>query len=82
VDVGGASADAQAESSPLTGSVLGADLERGEPGLIDAVVAPAGSLPRTGGAPGSGLLRLIAFLGLGRALFGLAIRRHSGAGLA
>jgi hypothetical protein len=83
VDVGAASADApQAESGPLTHSVPGADLEGGKPGLVGAVVAPGGSLPRTGGAPGTALLRLIAFLGVGRALFGLAIRRRSRAGLA
>lgn len=82
VDVGATSADAQAESGPLTGSMLGADLERGQRGLVGAVVAPGGSLPRTGGAPGTGLLRLIAFVGVGRALFVLAIRRRSRAGLA
>jgi hypothetical protein len=80
VDVGGASPDANAEDGSLTGSVLGGELKQGEPGLVDAVVAPGGSLPRTGGGLGSGVLRLIAFLGLGRALFGLAIRRYSSAG--
>jgi hypothetical protein len=82
VDVGGASADANAEGGSLTGSVLDTEFERGEPGLVDAVVAPGGSLPRTGGGLGLGVLRLVAFLGLGRALFGVAIRRYSGAGLA
>jgi hypothetical protein len=81
VDVGGASADVNAGGA-ATGSVLGAEVERGEPGVVGMVVAPGGSLPRTGGGLGSGPLRLLAFLGLGRALFALAKRWRPGAGLA
>ena len=72
VDAGGASADVNAEGGAATDSVLGAEIERGEPGVVGMVVAPGGSLPRTGGGLGSGPLRLIALLGLGRALFALA----------
>jgi hypothetical protein len=82
VDVGGASADVIAEGGAATDSVLDAEVERGEPGVVGMVAAPGGSLPRTGGGLGSGLLRLIAFLGLGRALFALAKRWRPGAGLA
>jgi hypothetical protein len=78
VEVGGASTDVNAEGGAATQAVLSAEVERGEPGVVDMVVAPGGSLPRTGGGLGSGLPRLIAFLGLGRALLALAIRRRLG----
>ena len=79
VDVGGASADANAEGGSLTGSAPGGEPVSGKPGLAGATAASGGSLPRTGGGLGVGVLRLIAFLGLGRALFRLAMRRYSDA---
>jgi hypothetical protein len=79
-DVGAATvdADADAEGGPLPASVLVGD-PGGEPGVVDALTLPGGSLPRTGGGPGSAVFRLIVCLGLGRALLRLAIRRYPGA---
>jgi hypothetical protein len=72
VDAGGGDASINAEAGAASHTVLGAKVERGEPALVGMGVAPGDSLPRTGGGPGPGLLRLIAFVGLGRALFTVA----------
>ena len=79
VDVRAASPEAAAEGGSLTGSAPGGEPVSGKPGLAGATAASGGSLPRTGGGLGVGVLRLIAFLGLGRALFRLAMRRYSDA---
>ena len=81
VDIGGARPEVNAEGGAATDSVLGAGVERGEGGVV-GMVASGGSLPRTGGGLGSGPLRLMALLGLGRALLALAKRWRPGAGLA
>lgn len=56
--------------------VHGAELEPGTPALVGVAVSPGTALPRTGGGLGSGVLRLIALLGFGRAIIGLANRRR------
>ena len=55
--------------------VLGTELERDVPSSVGTAVSPAGSLPRTGGGLGTGVLRLLALLGLGRAVLVRANRR-------
>ena len=67
-----------AEGFAPTEVVLGAELGRGLPSLVDTAVSPGASLPRTGGGLGDGVLRLLAMLGLSRAVLGLAHRRHNG----
>lgn len=47
----------------------------GAPALVGTSASPGGTLPRTGGGLGNGVVRLIALLGLGRGLVGLAKRR-------
>jgi hypothetical protein len=82
-------------SSPATGSagsgdggapadlLLGGDLGNGAPGSSGgAMLHTGGTLPRTGGGLGSGLLRMIAVLGFGRAALRLAARRRPAAGSA
>lgn len=70
-------------------AVGGAGAERGEPAgvgpttevggggpaLVGTSTSPGGMLPRTGGGLGSGVVRLIALMGLSRGLVGLAKRR-------
>ncbi|MCA1846929.1 MAG: hypothetical protein LC792_27785, partial [Actinobacteria bacterium] len=79
----GVGAGAGAEGAAVT--VLGTDAERAAPASsgqaaisVGTVPAPGDSLPRTGGTPGSALLRILAFAGLARALVGLARRRQPG----
>lgn len=74
VDVG------SAEGGAPTDPVLGAELERGVPASVGTAVSPGTALPRTGGGLGTGVLRLIALLGLGRALVGLANRSRPAPG--
>ncbi|HKY75262.1 MAG TPA: hypothetical protein VJS45_03920 [Acidimicrobiia bacterium] len=64
-----------AERPDPTDAVLGTEVGGGAPALVGTSVSPGGTLPRTGGGLGVGVLRLIAFLGLGRGLAGLAKRR-------
>ena len=66
--------NAAARDEP-TAAVLGTEVGDGAPALVGTSVSPGGTLPRTGGGLGAGVLRLIAFLGLGRGLVGLAKRR-------
>jgi hypothetical protein len=72
VAVGGIDA---ARGAP-TGQVPGGPNDWVGPGAIGTASSPGAALPRTGGGLGTGLLRLIAFLGLGRAGFGLVNRRQ------
>ena len=65
------------EGSAPTDVVLVAELERGIPSSVATAGSPGASLPRTGGDLGNGVLRLLALLGLGRGVLGLANRRHS-----
>lgn len=64
-----------AEGGDPAGLVNGTELGRGTPVLVGTSVSPGGTLPRTGGGLGQGVLRLVALLGLGRGLAGLAKRR-------
>ena len=64
-----------AERGDPTDAVSGTEVGGGAPALVGTSVSPGGTLPRTGGGLGAGVLRLIAFLGLGRGLVGLAKRR-------
>lgn len=64
-----------AERGDPTDAVLGTEVGGGAPALVGTSVSPGGTLPRTGGGLGVGVLRLIACLGLGRGLVGLAKRR-------
>ncbi|MEW6476254.1 MAG: hypothetical protein AB1679_28680 [Actinomycetota bacterium] len=66
-----------AERGDPTEFPLGAELERGEPVSVGTALSPGAALPRTGGGLGDGVLRLIALLGLGRGVLGLANRRRS-----
>jgi hypothetical protein len=70
VAVGGADAERSDPTAVLPGSEIGG----GAPALAGTSASPSGTLPRTGGGLGSGVLRLVALLGLGRGLFGLAKR--------
>jgi hypothetical protein len=69
------------EGGAHTEVVLGTELERGVPSSVGPAVSPAGSLPRTGGGFGTGVLRLLALLGLGRAVLVRANRRRYGPGI-
>ena len=71
VSVEGADAGRGDPTDVYPGSEIGA----GVPALVGTSASPGGTLPRTGGGLGSGVLRLFAFLGLGRGLVGLAKRR-------
>ncbi len=64
------------ERGTPTEPVAGADLEHGAPFSAGAAIPPGGTLPRTGGGFGPGVLRLIAFLGFGRALVRLVKRNR------
>jgi hypothetical protein len=55
--------------------VSGTDVAGGAPALVGTSISPGATLPRTGGGLGTGVPRLIALLGLGRGLVGLAKRR-------
>lgn len=66
-----------AEGADPTGLANGTEAGSGAPALVGTVL-PAGTLPRTGGGLGHGVLRLVALLGLGRGLVGLAKRRRPG----
>jgi hypothetical protein len=74
------SAEGRAGDAPA-GAVLGAELERGRPGPTETVLSPGATLPRTGGGLGVGVLRLIALLGVGRGLLGLAKARRRAGGV-
>lgn len=69
VSVGGV----DAERGNPAGVIPGGEFDAGIPALVGA--SPGGTLPRTGGGLGIGVLRLIALLGFGRGLVGLAKRR-------
>ena len=69
--VGGAGA----ERGEPTDVGLTTEVGAGAPALVGTSASPVGTLPRTGGGLGNGVLRLIALLGLGRGLAGLAKRR-------
>jgi hypothetical protein len=71
VTVGGAGA----ERGGPTDVVPAAEVGSGVPTLAGTGSSPGATLPRTGGGLGIGVLRLVALLGLGRALVGLANRR-------
>lgn len=64
-----------AERGDPAGLVYGTELGSGTPALVGTSVSPGATLPRTGGGLGYGVLRLVALLGLGRGLVGLAKRR-------
>jgi len=64
-----------AERGDPTDAVPGTDIAGGVPALVGTSISPGGMLPRTGGGLGIGALRVIALLGLGRGLVGLAKRR-------
>ena len=64
-----------AERGDPTGVVPGAEIGAGAPALVGTSIPPDATLPRTGGGLGNGVLRLVALLGLGRGLVGLAKRR-------
>jgi hypothetical protein len=64
-----------AERGDPTDAVSGTEVVGGAPALVGTSISPGGTLPRTGGGLGSGVLRLVALLGLGRGLVGLAKRR-------
>ena len=70
VAVGGADAERSDPRALDPGSQIGG----GAPALVGTSASPGGTLPRTGGGLGSGVLRLVALLGLGRGLVGLAKR--------
>jgi len=76
VAVGGIDAESAAPAGQLP------DDNRVDPGAIATAGSPGEVLPRTGGTFGTGVLRLIAFLGLGRAVFGLVNRRQRSLGSA
>jgi hypothetical protein len=65
-----------AERGAPTGQVPGGPNDRVGPGAIGTDSSPGAALPRTGGGLGTGVLRLIAVLGFGRAAFGLLNRRQ------
>jgi hypothetical protein len=69
-------AGAGAERDVPADSILGAEVERDALLPTGTAVSPGATLPRTGGGFGSGFARAIAFLGLGRALFGLRHRQR------
>ena len=71
VAVGGAGA----ERGEPTDVVPSTEVGGGAPALVGTSASPGATLPRTGGGLGNGVLRLIALLGLGRGLVGLAKRR-------
>jgi hypothetical protein len=74
---GTASVDADAGAGAGE-DVLGAELLHSAPAVTGGSVSPTGgTLPRTGGIPGSGLLRMIAVLGIGRAGLRLAARKRA-----
>jgi len=86
---GGAPAVNASTNGSGSAAVGGAGAERGEPtdrgittevgagfpALVGTSSSPVGTLPRTGGGLGNGVVRLIALLGLGRGLVGLAKQR-------
>ena len=79
VAVGGIDAEGVAPTGQAPG---GPDAQAG-PGATGTDILPGGTLPRTGGGLGTGVLRLIAVLGFGRAALGLVDRRRrAGGGLA
>ena len=78
VAVAGAGAE---RSGGPTDVVLGAEVDRAAPTLVGPAPSPGTTLPRTGGGLGNGVLRLVAWLGIGRALLGLANRRRPAAGV-
>ena len=71
VVVGGVDAERGDPTDVAPGSEIGA----GVPALVGTSASPGGTLPRTGGGLGNGVLRLVVLLGLGRGLVGLAKRR-------
>ena len=67
--------DEDAPAEPVSGGGLGDDASMGS---TDGTALPTGgTLPRTGGGPGVGLLRIMAFLGIGRAVLRLAGRSRT-----
>jgi hypothetical protein len=64
-----------AERGDPTDAISGTEVAGGAPALVGTSISPDGTLPRTGGGLGNGVLRLVALLGLGRGLVGLAKRR-------
>lgn len=70
VSVGGV----DAEKTNLVDVIVGGEFGGGDPAVVGTTVSPGATLPRTGGLD-MGVLRLVAWLGLGRGLLGLARRR-------
>jgi hypothetical protein len=70
VSVGGV----DAEKSNPADVIAGGEFGGGDQAVVGASVSPGATLPRTGGLD-TGVLRLVAWLGLGRGLVGLARRR-------
>ena len=63
-----------------TDVVLSTEIADGAPALVGTSISPGSTLPRTGGGLGNGVLRLVAVLGLARALVGLVNRRRPAPG--